>query len=212
MCFPRKLSRFLGRHLVLATAVLVAGCDKHGLDFIVAPEFDDTFSFESSLGDWTGKSKDVAGDTWEIVTSADRATQGTQSVRLRLDDKNSQGKIWIEKRYAVEKNQAYKVQVTFDFGSADYGGVNLWQILTGAAPDSPSTVGTPSPMGDTANGQSTDQGYKFLPKTFTVDATSDADGELFVYVGVWGTSPFLRTYYVDNLKVVLTRAGISPQL
>jgi hypothetical protein len=209
MCFPRIAPRFLA---VAAVALFLTACDKHGLDFVVAPEFDDTFLFESGLGDWTARSKDVTGDTWEVVTSPDRASQGTQSVRLRLDNKNSQGKIWIEKKYKVEKDQLYTVQVSFDFGSADFGGVNLWQIVAGAAPDSPATAGAALPQGDTGNGQATDQGYRFVPRTFTFETTSDKDEELFVHVGVWGTSAFLRTYYVDNMKVVLTRKGLSPKL
>jgi len=66
-------------------------------------------------------------------------------------------------------------------------------------------------VGDTGNGQTTDQGYKFLRKTFTSEAMSDADGNLFVYIGVSGTSPYTRNYYVDKVDVVLTRKGLSPK-
>jgi hypothetical protein len=208
MCFPPISSRFL----VLATAVLLAGCDKHGIDFIVAPEFDDAFSFESGLGDWTGKSRDVTGDTWGVVQSPDQGFQGTKAARLTLDNVNGQGKVWIEKRYAVEKNQLYQVSVTFVFGTKDLTTADQWQVVYGAALDSPAAVGTPTPRSNASNGQSTDASYKFSRPSLTFDLMSDADGELFVYMGVWGTSPGQRTYYVDDVTVVLTRKGLSPKL
>ena len=34
-----------------------------------------------------------------------------------------------------------------------------------------------------------------------IEVRSDVDGELFVYVGIWGTSAFLRMYYLDNVQV-----------
>ena len=191
----------------------LTGCDRHGLDIVNAPEFDDTFTFESGLEDWTARGRDLTNptDLWEVVPSADRASDGAKSVRLHLESVNSQGKIWIERKYSVEKDQIYTVYVAFDFGSADFGSVNLWQMLVGAAPASPATATAPVPsaVGDTGNGQPTDQGFKFARKTFTTEAKSDADGNLFVYAGVWGTSPFSRNYYVDKLEVVLTRKGLS---
>jgi hypothetical protein len=64
--------------------------------------------------------------------------------------------------------------------------------------------------GNTANGRAADEGYVWLPKSYSMDVSSDGDGELFVYVGVLGTAEIARTYYVDNLKVALTRKGLSP--
>lgn len=211
MCFPKVSARFLVAVLCL---VSLTGCDRHGLDFIVAPEFDDTFTFESGLGDWAAKGKDLTNptDLWEIAPSSDRATDGAKSVRLHLENVNSQGKIWIERKYSLEKNQLYTVYLAFDFGSADFGSANLWQIVAGGAPGSPATAGTLTPVGDTGNGQSTDQGYRFVRKTFTSEAVADAEGNLYVYIGVWGTSPFTRNYYVDKIDVVLTRKGLSEKL
>ena len=132
-----------------------------------------------------------------------------EAIRLRLDNLNSQAKIWIEHRYKVEKNQAYAAKMSFDFGSSDFGDVNLWRLLAGAGTDSPAGAGNLSVRGDSGNGESSDQGYQWVSKTYEAAVTSDADGELVVYVGIWGTSAFLRTYYLDNIQVVLTRQGSS---
>lgn len=77
---------------------------------------------------------------WEVARSSDQASDGEQVTRLRLDNLNSQGKIWIERRYEVEEDQFYSIKISFDFGSADWGDVNLWRLPAGAVADSP-TVG-----------------------------------------------------------------------
>ena len=208
MAFPRASARLVAVTLCLCSVV---GCDRRGVVVIIEPEFDEIFFFETGFSDWTARGVDLADPTvdWEIARSSDRASKGTQAVRLRLDNLNSQGKIWIERRYTVEEDRLYSVQVSFDFGSADWGDVNLWNVLAGAALDSPAGGGDPSVLWNSGNGESSDQGYQWVPKSFTLETTSDSDGELFVYLGIWGTSAFLRTYYLDNLQVVLTREGFS---
>ena len=146
---------------------------------------------------------------WEVVRSSDRASDGERAIRLRLDNLNSQGKIWIERRYDVEINQVYSVKISFDFGSADWGEVNLWRLLAGSGTDSPSVTGSLSVRGDSGNGESGDRSFQWIPKTYEMGLRSGTDAELFVYVGIWGTSAFLRTYYLDNIQVVLTRQGFS---
>jgi hypothetical protein len=197
---------------VVVSTLAVAACDFQGDTITIEPEFDDVSSFETDLDKWVGRAVDLGTPpaTWEIVRSGDRATQGTQSARLRLGNLGGQTKIFLERRYAVEKNQRYLMEISFDFASADFGTVNLWRLLAGAALDSPTQVGsffgTPA---DTGNGRSTDEGYVWLQKSYSQQITSDSDGELFVYVGVGGTSELSRTYYVDNVKVALTRQGLS---
>ena len=199
----------------LGAAVLcfcsLGGCDRRGFELIVEPEFEDAFSFETDLSDWAPRGIDLADPlvVWEVVRSSDQASDGEQAIRLRLDNLNSQGKIWIERRYEVEENQFYSVKISFDFGSADWGDVNLWRLLAGSGTDSPAVTGSLSVRGDSGNGESSDQSFQWVPKTYEIELGSDTDSELFVYVGIWGTSPFLRTYYLDNIQVVLTRQGSS---
>ena len=186
-------------------------CDRRGFDLIVEPEFEDAFSFETDFSDWTPQGRDLTDPpvVWEVARSGERASDGEQAIRLRLDNLNSQGKIWIERRYEVEENQVYSVEISFDFGSADWGDVNLWRLLAGGGTDPPSVTGSLSVRGDSGNGESSDQGYRWVPNTYEMELRSGTDGELFVYVGIWGTSAFLRTYYLDNIQVVLTRQGFS---
>lgn len=196
---------------LLALALALSGCDFNGDPLVIQPEFDDVSSFESDLGLWAARSVGVTAPpvAWEIARSGERATGGSQSARLRVDNTTGQAKIFLERKYEVEKNQRYQVELSFQFASADFGGVNLWQLLAGAAPTSPTQGGVLAVPGDTGNGRTTDQGYAWLPKTFSMEVTSGAEGELYVYVGVGATSEFSRAYYVDDVKVVLTRKGIT---
>jgi len=82
--------------------------------------------------------------------------------------------------------------------------------LAGTLLDSPTKTGAVVAPGNTANGRTGAGGYVWLQKLYSMDVTSDADGELFVFVGVVGASEQSRTYYVDNVKVTMTRKGLSP--
>ena len=71
---------------------------------------------------------------------------------------------------------------------------------------------TPTPQGDTGNGLPTDEGHRWLTKSYAMQVRASQDGELFVHVGVWGTSLSPRTYFVDQVRVKLTREGLSADL
>ena len=144
---------FIRTSACLSAAILCfcsfGGCDRRGFEVIVGPEFEDAFSFETDFSDWVPRGSDLADPpvVWEVARSSDQASEGERAVRLRLDNLNSQGKIWIERRYEVEENQFYSVKISFDFGSADWGDVNLWRLLAGEGTDSPAATGSPSVHG-----------------------------------------------------------------
>jgi hypothetical protein len=214
MIFPRssiwERLRFPGALLLLTVGL--SACDFQGDPLVIEPEFDDVTSFETDLEKWTPRATDLGTPpaTWEIVRSGDRATQGGGSSRLRLTNSTGQPRIFLERRYEVEKNQLYQVDLSFDFASADWAGAIPWRLLAGAAVNSPTQTGAVVTPADTGNGRAADEGYVWLQKIYSMDLSSDADGELFIYVGVSGATESARTYYVDNVKVTLTRKGISP--
>ena len=116
----------------------------------------------------------------------------------------------MERSYEAAFDQCYSVVIAFDFASADWGSINLWRIVAGAAGGSPAAADAVSAPLDTGTGEDTDRGLQWVEQTVTVDARSSPEGEPFVYRGVWGTSEFLRTYYIDNVRVTLTRVGPAP--
>ena len=139
----------------------------------------------------------------------ERASDGMHSVRLRLDNLNAQGKIWIERSYDVAPDQEYEVEIGFALASADFGTINLWRVLAGASPDPPTAADALVSTVDTGNGETSDTGVEWVEKSVTVPVESDEDGELLVYLGVWGTSEFSRTYDLDEVRVTLFRTGLS---
>ena len=205
----RTRARRLGSLLL---ALGVGACDFQDSSFVIEPEYDDVSSFEADLDKWTPRSIDLGTPpaTWEVARSGERASQGGQAVRLRIGNTTGQAKAFIERRYAVEKNQTYLVAISFDFATADFSGVLPWGLIAGVSNDSPTLNNVVAIPANTANGRAADEGFVWTQKGATMELTSDSDGELYVSVGVAAASEGTRTYYVDNLKVTLTRRGISP--
>lgn len=193
----------------LILALVAAGCDLKGTPLEIHPEFDETFSFDAGLDDWSPRSRELGepASPWEVSRSEELARTGSGSVKLRLDNLGGAGRIWIERRYEVEPHQRYDVEITLELASADFGGVDAWSLIAGAAPESPAATGAFNVAGTTDNGGTEDQGLQWVEKSGTMQVLSDDDGELFVYVGVWGTSVGDRTFHVDDVKVTMTRVG-----
>jgi hypothetical protein len=196
--------------LAFAGAALTA-CDRNGASLEIVPEFDDVYSFEAGMENWNPRPLDLGSppSTWEIVRSNASAAAGNQSVQLRLDNTSGQGKIWIERRYQVPPDQEYEVTLLFALGSADHSAVPAWRVLAGVARDQPAVAADLTTSSDTWNGSAAGVGQEWNEKTVIVQTKSDAEGEIFIYVGIGGTSSGLRTYYVDNVRATFMRKGIS---
>ena len=164
------------------------------------------FSFENGLEGWVAKATDITDPPvyWSIEPSQDRAADGSTSLKYVLENLNDAGKIWIERGFAVQPNQPYHVTVQFSFATADWGDVNHWPIIIGVRTEPAFTRNDLTYRDSTANGESSDVGFKWLEKRYDFDIASAANGTLYVDLGVWGTWETLRTYYVDNVRVTIT--------
>jgi len=193
--------------LALLTTLLMA-CDQV-VDIVFVPEFDVTYSFEAGLEGWFGNGVDLADPsvTWSVGTSSEVASSGASAARLYVDNTNGMAKVWIEQAEAVEPSVAYDVDISFDFGTADFGEVNLWRILAGAHSASPGTAAALTVQDATGNGSSSDVGVQWLQKSYRTRAVSDPGGRIHIVIGVWGTWETSRTYYVDNVRLLFTRAS-----
>ena len=49
----------------------------------------------------------------------------------------------------------------------------------------------------------------FVQKNYTLRATADEEGHIYLVVGVWGTSLGARGYFVDNVHILFTRVSPS---
>ena len=166
------------------------------------------FSFENGMEEWTARGTDLDNPPieWSIERSSYLSSDGENSLKYELVNNNDAGKIWIEKPFEVEPETEYRVTVSYDFASKDYG-VNLWKIITGAYADRPLKDKESSLMfqGDTGTGGNSLENHKWMEKSYEFTVTSDEDGEIYVNIGVWGTWETKRIYFVDNVEIELEK-------
>jgi hypothetical protein len=190
--------------LALGIAALAACAD----DSMTGPDGRVTFetSFETGLDGFASDGTDLDDPPieWSIERTQEEAAEGAWSVRLDLDNLNDAGKIWIERAFDLEPGAAYDVEVTYAFGTSDFGDINTWTIIAGVDPENPEVVGDLTFQGSTSTGGDEDVGVVWLDKSHSFTATAGASGELWVSLGVWGTSEFPRTYYLDDIRIEFT--------
>ena len=169
-----------------------------------------TQSFEQGLGEWEPRAVDVVVGGEEIdwsvsITDAD-ATDGTRAARIDVENLTDAAKVWIERAVDLEPNTTYDVEIAFDFGTADWGAVNLWTILAGAFADAPADADDLQPAfrGNTGHDEGENAGVVWLEKSYDLTVTTDADGVLHLVIGVWGTFEVTRSYLVDDVRVTIT--------
>jgi len=186
----------------LAAALLACADDTLGPDGIV--RF--ATSFESGLDGFSANGTDLDDPPieWSIERTNLEADEGAWSVRLDLENLNDAGKIWIERSFDLEAGRAYDVELSYAFGSSDFGDINLWTIIAGVVPEDPEITDDLVFQGNTGNGEEEDVGVVWLEKSHAFTATAGAGGELWVVLGVWGTSEFPRTYYLDDVEITFT--------
>jgi hypothetical protein len=189
--------------LTFAVASLIACADDStGPDGTVRFET----SFESGLDGFTpdGTDLDDPPVEWSIERTDEHSDEGSWSVRLDLDNLNDAGKIWLERSFSLEPGAAYDVNVSYAFGTSDFGDFNLWTLITGVTAFDPETVSDLAFQGETGTGEDEDLGVVWLEKSHTFSATASPDGELWVSLGVWGTWETHRTHYFDDVRIVFT--------
>jgi len=202
--------------LLLCVSLPLSGCS-------IAVEVRDgnfSFSFESGFDNWAVRILDegpggLTGSS--VLISTQEARDGTSSLRFELDSRSGDGKLWIERNFRFNDTSRRRVTVTFSFASADLGTVGNFRILAGARGRRSETGGDLMPLAqeDTGNGSSTLVGYRWMEKSYTTTidpfpigggSASQVQSELWVVVGVWGTVNARRSYFVDNVRVMIEGA------
>ena len=190
--------------LGLGMALLAACAD----DSTTGPDGTVVFetSFETGFDGFAADGTDLDDPPvdWSIERSQEEADDGLWSIRLELDNLNDAGKIWIERAFDLEPGVTYDVEVTYAFGTSDFGDINTWSIITGVDPDSPEVADDLTFQGSTSTGEDEETGVVWLEKSHAFTATTGAGGELWVSIGVWGTFETLRTHYIDDVRIEFT--------
>lgn len=198
------MSPFTRSSAALCLLFFAAGCDRLP-EAVIVPEFDFTFSFEDGLQGWQAQSAELGNGTVSVEASTDRASAGTRSLRITMDNQGGAAKVWVTRELAVTRHQSYVAELSLALGSADPPAAAPWKVIAGLRPSPPSLAAelpyqdeTPAPAGA--------GGFAWAGRSYTVPVTADAEGRIFLTLGIWGTSPSARTYWMDNVRVVLTRS------
>jgi hypothetical protein len=185
--------------------LLASVCDTLG-EIVIVPEFEMSFSFEAGLGAWVPGGLDLVGPpvVWSATSSAEEASDGDRSVRLHLDNLNGQAKIWILREFEVASHQGYDIDISFDLATAD-ASTDAWQIIAGAHTTPPESSAELSARDATAAAGAGGGELEWMNHQYAVQGQADEDGLLYILVGIWGTGPGARTYFIDDIRLVLTR-------
>jgi len=202
------------RHLIssyavaLAAAAVCVGCRDTAVAPPEAPAVDLRFSFESGLEGWAVSATDTlvggSGIPWWVRPSTSQAFEGSNALEFYMANFTDAAKIWIVRSITVSPNRPYRVTINYALGTRDYGTANLFSLITGVTAIEPRTAADLANTflrDATGNGASSDVGYRWIDKRVELDVTANAEGRLYVVVGVWGTWETARTYYVDTLRV-----------
>jgi hypothetical protein len=161
-----------------------------------------TYSFENDMQGWNKSGIDLINPpiNWSVNRTQTMAYNGSYSIRLYLENLNDAGKIWMERIFLVKPNTDYQVNINYYFGTADYGDINLFNLITGVASSNPKQFNDLMFMGDTGHHQET-QDLVWLYKQGSFNVKSSSDGKIVVFIGVWGTWETTRIYFIDDLTV-----------
>lgn len=161
-----------------------------------------TYSYESGMQGWAADGTDLLAPpiNWSVNRTQEIAYNGSYAVQMHLENLNDAGKIWMEHQYSVLPFTSYQVNISYRFGTADYGDVNLFTIIAGASATSPETMSDLTFQDDTGHHQET-TGIVWLEKEFTYRVETNEDGRIVAFIGVWGTWETTRVYFVDDVTI-----------
>ncbi len=206
MTLEGTLARRSRWYLIFALAAAGAGCDRLP-EAVIVPEFDLAYSFEAGLDGWTASASELAAGSWAAEGYTERATDGSRSARFSLTNPGGAGKVWITRELELTPDKSYTADISFDLATAEHGTADAWKLILSARAEPPSSAASLDFQGDTSSGQATGTGIAWTVKRFVVPAQADDEGRLYLSLGIWGTTAGTRTYWLDNIRVVLTRTN-----
>ena len=191
---------------VLVLLVLpLAGCDaiaKATSPEVTAQEY--LFNFENSLSGWstTGSNVDPDGSHWSIAASEGASAAGAQAVAFRLDSREDDSRIWMEREFLLRSDMTYDVTFDFEFASADWGPGEHWNLMVAAGTGGPLDLGTDAfYAASTANGAVVSDGFRWRSVKLPTSIRTGADGRARIAIGIEGRGDRDATYYLDELGV-----------
>lgn len=156
-------------------------------------------SFETGLDGWqTGADVPEDGErpapvAWSIEVSAQQPSDGQSSVKFFLDGKHDDGTIWLARPFNVPVNSDLVVRLHFDAWSAAESFNTTGKVAAYAGSRKPKQEG------DFDLSQALNQTAGWKRYSYSMDAQSGDNGQLWVAVGVTAVWETELTYYFDSL-------------
>jgi len=190
---------------LLLTPVFFAGvCDPGEISIV--PVLEDRFSFEAGLAGWSVVASDLGSPpgVWSVEASSEQAVTGSESLKLSLDNTGGGAKLFVKRPFDLQPSTDYQIEVNFQLASADAGDLNLWNVVSGATTAEPLDGAALVALGTTANGQATVAGVVWSPRNGTLAVRTGPDsGRVWIALGISATSAFSRSYWIDDVSVVV---------
>jgi hypothetical protein len=192
--------------LLLAIVLLAAACRV----YISSTSGTFFFSFNTGFEGWSTRGTDLQfGDgtvSWSITLTQAKAYEGSTSVELFLNNLNGEGKIWIEKPFAVKPHRTYQVTVEYALSPVlAWDELDSFRLITAALPSSPRSSAdlTGYYFDPKLNGPPAPSGSQWAVKRFQFTVASGDQSSLYVVVGMWGVWDAPLSMWIDSLKVDL---------
>ncbi|MBF8266657.1 MAG: hypothetical protein HW388_165 [Dehalococcoidia bacterium] len=161
--------------------------------------------FEAGLGQWFPEG-DVPMDpnnpgrlvAWSVLVSSSQAFEGDGSAEFFLDGRQADGTIWIARPMRVNTEEPVKVALTFQLWSESESFNTLARVAAYAGARKPAA----EEELDTSQVANLVTGWREYNYAFSV---LPHEGSLWVAVGItvaWETE---MTYYIDDIRVEVTR-------
>ena len=161
--------------------------------------------FEAGLGQWFPEANvpmdpDNPGKSmaWSALVSSQEASEGSHSTELFLDGRRGAGTIWLQRPVRVNTEEAVRVDITFQLWSEGESMNTLARVAGYAG------VGKPVAEADFDTSIAADLASGWREYKYVFDVLP-REGSIFVAVGItiaWETEV---TYYIDDIRVEVTR-------
>ena len=141
-----------------------------------------------------------------IRRTAERAFDGTHSVKFTLDGTSDEGTAWILRSFPAAAARRYRVALQFYVTGAP------WPNIAYAGPSRPraSTLAQGPPQTDflVVGGQcvqTTVPGW--FQCSYLTEVTTDASGLIWAGIGIWADYEVGATFYLDDVSVTINPVG-----
>lgn len=162
-------------------------------------------SFESDLEGWTKNAVDLGSGSadWSIANNQEVWEDGNTSVKFELNNLNDNAKVWLERAFAVEPRNKYKVTLDYALRSRDVGDIPGFRIIAGVFRNRPEAGEDLEPAFQEKTA-STHGTWGWLHKTYEFTVKSKKKNALYFVIGIMATQQAHRSYWVDSVCVTIT--------